>query len=336
MTSSETAPTGRGRTHPRGVLPDGRRPEIRRPAPPLPELRVPDDGGLPGWYLLYVVLSAFGRGFMDTKVVGNLNVAFFFGLLQFVSTFLIAWVYSRFADRRIDPLARELRRELQGTELEAASWEAPDERRDRARRQRRHPARADDRPVPRLHRHHALHHVLGQPAEQDRRGLLRRRPVVLGLPERPGDRRRLHVRRLVPRHRRADRAVRLRRLPLLDRLPGRVAGRAAAGRRADAQLRPLHDGRRARVPDAAAPGPDGGRHLHHHRVDLLPDRADGRRRRAGRAAAGHRQDRDLPRHVPEHREERHHRARRRADDPLRHRRRHAWHHLGADRSRPAC
>ena len=169
-----------------------------------------------------------------------------------------------------------------------------------------------------------------------RRGLLRRRPVVLGLPERPGDRRRLHVRRLVPRHRRADRAVRLRRLPLLDRLPGRVAGRAAAGRRADAQLRPLHDGRRARVPDAAAAGPDGGRHLHHHRVDLLPDRPDGRCRRAGGAAAGYQQDRDLPRIVPEHGEERHHRARRRADDPLRHRRRHARHHLGADdQGRPA-
>jgi hypothetical protein len=37
-----------------------------------------------------------------------------------VSTFLIAWLYSRFADRRIDPVARELRRELQGTELEGS------------------------------------------------------------------------------------------------------------------------------------------------------------------------------------------------------------------------
>jgi uncharacterized membrane protein (DUF485 family) len=72
------------------------------------------------WYLLYVVLSAFGRSFMDAKVVGNLNVAFFFGLLQFVTTFLIAWLYSRFADRRVDPVARELRRELQGTELEGS------------------------------------------------------------------------------------------------------------------------------------------------------------------------------------------------------------------------
>jgi uncharacterized membrane protein (DUF485 family) len=55
---------------------------------------------------------------MDTKVVGNLNVAFFFGLLQFVSTFVIAWTYSRFADRRLDPLATELRTEMESAELE--------------------------------------------------------------------------------------------------------------------------------------------------------------------------------------------------------------------------
>jgi uncharacterized membrane protein (DUF485 family) len=66
------------------------------------------------WFLLYVLMSAFARGFMDAKVVGTLNVAFFFGLLQFVSTFLIAYLYSKYADRRLDPLATELRTELEG------------------------------------------------------------------------------------------------------------------------------------------------------------------------------------------------------------------------------
>lgn len=66
------------------------------------------------WYLLYVLLSAFGRGFMDAKIVGHLNVAFFFGILQFVSTFTIAFLYSRFADDRLDPLSGELRTELEG------------------------------------------------------------------------------------------------------------------------------------------------------------------------------------------------------------------------------
>jgi uncharacterized membrane protein (DUF485 family) len=61
------------------------------------------------WYALYVVMSAYARNFMGTKVVGNINVALVFGLLQFVSTFLIAWLYSRFAGRKLDPLADEIR-----------------------------------------------------------------------------------------------------------------------------------------------------------------------------------------------------------------------------------
>lgn len=64
------------------------------------------------WYSLYVILSAYARGFMDTKVVGHINVALIFGILQFVSTFLIAWVYSRYASRRIDPLADRIGSEL--------------------------------------------------------------------------------------------------------------------------------------------------------------------------------------------------------------------------------
>jgi uncharacterized membrane protein (DUF485 family) len=61
------------------------------------------------WYALYVLLSAFARDFMSTKVVGNINVALVFGLLQFVTTFAIAWWYARYADRRIDPLSAQLK-----------------------------------------------------------------------------------------------------------------------------------------------------------------------------------------------------------------------------------
>jgi len=66
------------------------------------------------WYALYVILSAYARDFMGTKVVGNINVALIFGLLQFVTTFLIAWLYSRFAGRRLDPVADKLRSEIEG------------------------------------------------------------------------------------------------------------------------------------------------------------------------------------------------------------------------------
>jgi len=60
------------------------------------------------WYLLYVLMSNWATGFMDTKIVGNINVALVFGILQFVTTFLIAWLYSRHAAKSLDPLAREL------------------------------------------------------------------------------------------------------------------------------------------------------------------------------------------------------------------------------------
>ncbi len=66
------------------------------------------------WYGLYVVLSAYARDFMNTKVVGHINVALVFGLLQFVSTFLIAWLYARYASRKLDPVSDELRAQIEG------------------------------------------------------------------------------------------------------------------------------------------------------------------------------------------------------------------------------
>jgi uncharacterized membrane protein (DUF485 family) len=60
------------------------------------------------WYLLYVVMSSWATDFMDTKLWGHINVALVFGLLQFVTTFLLAWIYSRYSTSRLDPLARTL------------------------------------------------------------------------------------------------------------------------------------------------------------------------------------------------------------------------------------
>ena len=60
------------------------------------------------WYLLYVVMSNWASGFMNTQVVGNINVALIFGLLQFVTTFGLAYIYSRYSNAKLDPLAREL------------------------------------------------------------------------------------------------------------------------------------------------------------------------------------------------------------------------------------
>jgi uncharacterized membrane protein (DUF485 family) len=61
------------------------------------------------WYITYVVCNNWARDFMNTPVVGYVNVALIFGLLQFVSTFLIAYLYARHANRSLDPLATKLR-----------------------------------------------------------------------------------------------------------------------------------------------------------------------------------------------------------------------------------
>ncbi|MGH3713075.1 MAG: DUF485 domain-containing protein [Micromonosporaceae bacterium] len=60
------------------------------------------------WYLLFVFSANWAPGFMNVTVIGNINVAFLFGILQFVSTFLIAWLYARHADKALDPIADRL------------------------------------------------------------------------------------------------------------------------------------------------------------------------------------------------------------------------------------
>ena len=60
------------------------------------------------WYLLYVVMSNWADDFMSKQVVGHINVALVFGLLQFLSTFVLAWLYSRYMGRNVDQLARDV------------------------------------------------------------------------------------------------------------------------------------------------------------------------------------------------------------------------------------
>jgi uncharacterized membrane protein (DUF485 family) len=69
-----------------------------------------------GWYFLYVALAAYASDFMSHKLLGNINVGLVFGLLQFVSTFTIAMVYARWADREFDPTADRLRDQIEAGE----------------------------------------------------------------------------------------------------------------------------------------------------------------------------------------------------------------------------
>lgn len=64
------------------------------------------------WYLTYVVMSNWATDFMRIQLVGNINVALVFGLLQFVTTFLIAWLYAKHSAKHLDPLANKLKSEF--------------------------------------------------------------------------------------------------------------------------------------------------------------------------------------------------------------------------------
>ncbi|MGW6905482.1 MULTISPECIES: DUF485 domain-containing protein [unclassified Streptomyces] len=66
------------------------------------------------WYLLYVLLSNYAGDFMGTKLFGNINVAFVFGIAQFVTTFLIAWWYARHAGAKLDPKAEAIKTRMEG------------------------------------------------------------------------------------------------------------------------------------------------------------------------------------------------------------------------------
>jgi uncharacterized membrane protein (DUF485 family) len=67
------------------------------------------------WYTIYVLLGAFAHDFMATKVWGDINVGIVIGLGQFVSTFIITAIYVRFANRELDPRAKAIRDQLEGT-----------------------------------------------------------------------------------------------------------------------------------------------------------------------------------------------------------------------------
>ncbi len=68
------------------------------------------------WYFAYVLLSSFARDFMAERVWGDVTVGLLFGLGQFVTTFAITMTYVWYANRKLDPLAEDLREELERAE----------------------------------------------------------------------------------------------------------------------------------------------------------------------------------------------------------------------------
>lgn len=71
-------------------------------------------GAFLAWYALYVLTATYAHDFMAEEVVGNINVGLVFGLLQFASTFGIAYFYAKRAATAIDGRAAALKARLEG------------------------------------------------------------------------------------------------------------------------------------------------------------------------------------------------------------------------------
>jgi uncharacterized membrane protein (DUF485 family) len=69
------------------------------------------------WYFLYVLLSTYAPSFMETEVLGHINLGILLGLGQFVTTFLITQLYVRHAARSTDPIAEDMRERLESHEF---------------------------------------------------------------------------------------------------------------------------------------------------------------------------------------------------------------------------
>jgi uncharacterized membrane protein (DUF485 family) len=66
------------------------------------------------WYFLYILLTAFARDFVTAPVIGNVNVAFVLGILQFVTTFVIMWLYERHSSKVLDKASEQLKDVVEG------------------------------------------------------------------------------------------------------------------------------------------------------------------------------------------------------------------------------
>jgi uncharacterized membrane protein (DUF485 family) len=65
------------------------------------------------YYMALNILAGTSPGLMGRKLFGQFTFGYLFALSQFVMAFVVAWVYSRWAASRMDPLAADLREKLQ-------------------------------------------------------------------------------------------------------------------------------------------------------------------------------------------------------------------------------
>jgi len=71
------------------------------------------------WYFAYVLLSIYAVPFMSAPAWGGLNVGLWLSLAQFPTTWLATWFYVRTADKKLDPMAENIRAKLEAEEAKS-------------------------------------------------------------------------------------------------------------------------------------------------------------------------------------------------------------------------
>jgi uncharacterized membrane protein (DUF485 family) len=74
-----------------------------------------------GYYLLLIVLAGYAPGLMQTRIAGELTVAYVFALSQFPMVGVAAFAYMRLARSKVDPLVERVREQLQESAAREAS-----------------------------------------------------------------------------------------------------------------------------------------------------------------------------------------------------------------------
>jgi uncharacterized membrane protein (DUF485 family) len=73
------------------------------------------------WYIIYVCLAGWAKGFMSTPVFGNVNWGIILGLAQVATTWIVTILYVNFANKKLDPLSESIREEIEAEEAPHAA-----------------------------------------------------------------------------------------------------------------------------------------------------------------------------------------------------------------------
>ena len=69
------------------------------------------------WYIAFVLFATFAPEMVAKPVWGNINVGIILGVLQFVTTFAITWIYINFANKKLEPMQAAIRDAMENGEV---------------------------------------------------------------------------------------------------------------------------------------------------------------------------------------------------------------------------